>query len=234
MTLPVSVLGYVMSAGRGRRLGGVCKGRVMVDGQPMVLRQISAMLTAGVDQVSVVVGHEASQIIEICQNIEGPSVSILNLSEHFHSVSNDPELQFSIRYVIKDATSRLSGNRELSGILISLVDLPLLSPGDIRAVITASGNRANVVVIPLSSAQQPGHPIWLPRELVLKLNLDIEDLTLRDVLRGNDSSMSCDIQHLRSDLPGYFVDFDTPEDIHSLQERYELHISVPDRYSIKN
>ncbi len=230
MTGPASVLGYILSAGRGRRLGGVCKGRVMVDGRPMVLRQIDAMLTAGVGQLSLVVGHQASQVIEICQSIGCPSLSILNLADQFHSESNDPALQCSIRHVIKDAVSRLTDNGELSGILISLVDLPLLSADDIAAVIAASNNCTNAVVIPLSPTEQPGHPIWLSRAVVMALTLDKGDLTLRDVLRGKDPSMVCDIEYLRSDGPGYFLDLDAPGDIDTIHRRYNIDISMPDRH----
>lgn len=51
-------LAYILSAGRGQRLGGVCKGRVIFDGLPLVVRQIGVMVQAGLSQISVVIGYE--------------------------------------------------------------------------------------------------------------------------------------------------------------------------------
>ena len=60
--IPLAATGLLLTAGRGSRLGGCCKGLLQIDGQPLVVRQLRTMADAGIRRAVVVIGAQADAI----------------------------------------------------------------------------------------------------------------------------------------------------------------------------
>ena len=54
----------LLAAGEGRRMGGVAKPLIKLQGVPLITRQLVAMSGAGVDEVVVVTGHARGAVEE--------------------------------------------------------------------------------------------------------------------------------------------------------------------------
>ena len=59
---PLAATGLLLTAGRGSRLGGCCKGLLQIDGQPLVVRQLRTMADAGIQRAVVVIGAQADAV----------------------------------------------------------------------------------------------------------------------------------------------------------------------------
>lgn len=230
--LSSAVTAYILSAGRGRRLGGVCKGRVVFNGVPLAVRQFKTMLDAGVARVNIVVGHEAT-LIRNAVSAAVPSnapdtamrkVALLEIGGDEASATEDPDIQVSVRCGLRDAKAWLTSHPDASGVLISLVDLPLLTAEDVLHLIEFGQTHAASVVIPVSPDQQFGHPIWLSRNVVMTLPVDRSDFSLREILRVNTSLGKIHIHRMKSNRLGYFKDLDTPDDIAQFESDFNATI----------
>ena len=232
-----NTLAYVLSAGCGRRLGGVCKGRVLFDGLPLVVRQIDTMVGAGIRQVRVVVDHQAQSIQKIIDDHKSRNywlmvdegLSFLNVGRPDLMGGSDPDIQVSVLAVLRDAKSELAKHQTLTGVLISLVDLPLLSSSDVSELVTFASALSASAVIPMTAAEQPGHPIWLSREMLMTLDLERTGFSLRAVFRSETMPSQLRVEQMLTSRPGFFRDLDTPEDIETFQRDHHSKIVIPTR-----
>ena len=65
--------GVVLAAGEGRRMGGVSKPLIRLEGVPLIRRQLIALSGAGVDEVVVVTGHARDAIEAQVPHSRAPS-----------------------------------------------------------------------------------------------------------------------------------------------------------------
>lgn len=230
---PAAVL---LAAGRGSRLGGQCKALVTVNGQPLLIQQCTAMWAAGIRRMVVVVGAQAEAVNELiaqCRDrFQDMAIDIVQMQ----TVSDDQQdsVRAAMAYLSKQGM--LDGHD--SGVLISLVDLPLLSAADIAAVVQRAGvekakaaNHANSIqaVVPTSPDGQPGHPLWIGAQLSKQFADAGSVGSLRALIAQNLSRNAESVVLLTSDAPGYFTDIDTPEDIADISARYRLTIDIGPR-----
>ena len=235
MTRPPLIQAYILSAGRGRRLGGICKGRLLFNGQPLVVRQARAMLGAGVARVNIVVGHEAASVREAFGGVMADDlrdtgleqVAFLEVSEGEGDATADPDIQISVRCGLLNAKAWLAMHPDALGILISLVDLPLLTEDDILHLIDVAQKQDASVVIPESPDRQPGHPIWLSQRAVMALSAEENGFSLREILHHNSSSDGIGVHHMHSNRCGYFYDLDTFDDIEKFHREFGAAVSFP-------
>jgi molybdenum cofactor cytidylyltransferase len=234
MPLASQTVVYIMSAGQGRRLGGLCKGRILVDGLALAARQIDLMQASGIRRVVIVVGHESDKIRAIVrQRAEhwrtlGSEIAVecIDAPSADSPTSPAPDLQESIAFALSHAQQLLNTEPQVSGILISLVDLPLLSREDICAVLGACDSAWVGARLPTSMQGQPGHPIWLSRNWVMQLCPASPGFSLRDLLQGPTAQASLLVERIKTASLGHFTDIDTPACIATLQAHHGLTISV--------
>lgn len=155
------------------------------------------------------------------------SVTFLNSVNASQTSADAPDIQISARCALSDARARLLADPQLYGLLISLVDLPLLSCEDISALIAFARAPGAAAVIPTSPAGQPGHPIWLSRETILSLRPDQSELSLKAILHAETGSDGVSVRRLHTNSLGYFQDLDTPRDIQTLCREHHSKIHVP-------
>jgi len=190
----VKQFGVILSAGESSRMG-TPKALLEFDGCTFLQRLIRLFL-ASTDETVVVLGHDAERI---ASTIEGT-----------RTVTN-------ARYRAGMLTSLQCGLREAPSdtarFLLSLVDVPAISPATIAAVCRASGE----VVIPRFEGRR-GHPVAFSASVASELLELSESATPKDVLHKDPSR----VVYLDTSDPEIINDIDTPADYQALLERHRL------------
>jgi molybdenum cofactor cytidylyltransferase len=195
----VVISAVVLAAGRSSRMGRP-KANLPLDADDTFLsRIVRSFRAAGVAEVVVVTGHDAAVIRE--------RFGASGLAARF--VEN-PD------YDRGQATSLVRGLDavEPSGveaILLTLVDVPLVSPATIRAVIDRYYDTRAPIVRPTSGARH-GHPVLIHKSLFAELRGVDPSVGAKSIIRAHASAAG--------DFPvedeGAFVDVDTPQEYERL------------------
>ena len=163
-------------------------------GETFLDRVTRNLLDGGVDEVVVVVGADAEAICE--QARERPRVRIVH----------NPDFERG------QLTSMLAGLRSIddpaaSGVLVTLIDVPLVSPDTIRRLIAVHREHGASIVRPVSKGRH-GHPVIFHRRL-------FDELRGADPARGAKpvvNAHSAEIDEVTVEDEGAFINIDTPED----------------------
>lgn len=203
MTRPaVRVAAVLLAGGESRRMGGLDKRTLTVDGLPLVRRWLDLFRDAGIADVIVVVGHQPQRILPL---LEGSSATVV-LNERW------PDGQQS---------SVLAGLRALpegvDAAMVVLVDLVLVDAGDLRELIDAFAARpaGTSLLVPFHGGQR-GNPVIASAEVVARvLEAGQDSGGLREYLRTHPTQIHR--HEARSDH--FLVDLDTPEDVARVERR---------------
>lgn len=200
MNAPAATL---LAAGLGRRLGGVPKSALRIDGQSLFERLVQALRQAGIDDISAVIGPYADVLLPLAQRggvrvveqavPEAPLAASQRLAVHHH-------LQ----------------HRPGRDLMLLVADLPLLGGEHIAPLLRAWARRPAGV-----QAQVPvvhgvrGHPVLLSWAAVQGVAAQPPARGVRDWLQGAGEA----VQILPTDSNAHTTDLDTPEDLARLRER---------------
>ena len=185
----------VLAAGRSSRMG---RAKATLDaggGHTFLTRIVATFHDAGVDDVIVVVGHEAEQI--------AASFSASGLAARF--VVNR-------HYDHGQLSSLLAGINVLdrpgvSAVLVTLVDVPLVSAATVRTVIDTY-RRTRAPIVRPTSGDRHGHPLLIDRSLFDALRGADPASGAKPVVRAHASAAG----DVAVDDEGAFTDIDTEED----------------------
>jgi len=191
--------GVILAGGRSSRMGSP-KPLLPVDQKDTFLtRLVRTLLSAGVDEVLVVL------------SVDGPLDAI-------KSVLRD--LPYSIRIVENPdpQNGQLSSLQcglnaidqpDVDAMLMTLVDLPLVSPKTVRALLdTYKKTRAPIVRPSRPDGTAHGHPVIFDRALFNKLRLASLETGAKPIVRAYES----EVVNVSVEDEGAFVDIDTPAD----------------------
>jgi CTP:molybdopterin cytidylyltransferase MocA len=198
----------LLAAGEGRRMGGVPKALIRLQGIPLISRQLVALSGAGIDEVVVVTGH-ARKAIE-----EAVRAYVVTLA---HNADYAAGQQGSVRAGL----AALDG--AFDAVLVMLADQPLIGAADLTELIGAFKKRpAGHVVVPVVDGRR-GNPIILDA-VALALILDSEvNLGCRNLLEREP-----ELVHAHETANTRFVtDLDTVEDVRVLAGRTGWRIELP-------
>ena len=192
MTLHVSVI--LLAAGRSQRMGS--SKPLLPLGEKLIINHcLDNLLAAELTDITVVTRQDSTQIRDVVS-----SYSIRTIANF------DPQSDMagSIRCGLADL------NPKATGVLITLVDHPLVQPSTLRKLLTHHLNSPNSILLPVYHHKK-GHPVLFPVSLIQ----DIFRLpTLRDIVHNNRST----IKEVKVGDRGVILDTDTPEDYKQLQE----------------
>jgi molybdenum cofactor cytidylyltransferase len=185
----------LLAAGAGRRMGGRPKALLELGGVPLVLRQLIALSDAGVDELVVVLGHHAQQILPVIEHF--PLTVVYNPRPDDGQVSSQ-----------RLGLGAL--NPHLDAVLIALADQPLIGEQDITSLIGAFKKRPEGTAIGVPRvAGRPGNPVIF------------SDVVREQILAG-EGHVGCRqwraanphaVHYFDSDSQRFIVDLDTPEDV---------------------
>jgi CTP:molybdopterin cytidylyltransferase MocA len=198
----------LLAAGEGRRMGGVSKPLIRLQGVPLISRQLVALSGAGIDEVVVVTGHARFAIEE---QVRSYVVTLV------HNEAHADGQQGSVRVGL----TALSGT--FDAIIVMPTDQPLIGASDLTELIGAFKKRpAGHVLVPVVNGQR-GNPIIL------------DEVALAQIL-ASDTNLGC--RHLIERQPElvyayetantrFVTDLDTVEDVQQLAQRTGWRLELP-------
>jgi molybdenum cofactor cytidylyltransferase len=198
----------LLAAGEGRRMGGVAKPLIRLQGVPLITRHLIALSGAGVDEVVVVTGY-ARDLVEA--QVRSFSVRLA------HNEAYAEGQQRSVHVGL----AALDGS--FDAVFIALADQPLIGASDLTELIGAFKKRpAGHVVVPVVQGQR-GNPIVL-------------DQVAHAQILGSDTNLGCrhllerhpELLHVHETANTRFVtDLDTMEDVQELAKRTGWRLELP-------
>jgi molybdenum cofactor cytidylyltransferase len=171
------------------------------DGDPFVVRIVRTLSTAGLTDITIVAGLHHHAIVEaldrygqqaVARVIRNPYPSRGQLSSLVHGLDASPA--------------------DIEGVLATLVDVPMVEPATVRAVVKAWSLRRASIVRPAIGTRH-GHPVIFDRRLFGALRTASPHEGAKGVIR----SYAEQIENVPVDDTGCLVDIDTPEDYERLR-----------------
>ena len=205
----------VLAAGKSTRMGRPKATLPLPGGDTFLSRIVGTLHAAGVDDVVVVLGHDAAAIAEACAQEPGQARFVVN-PDYEHG-------QFSSLIKGLNAVDRPG----VTATLLTLVDVPLVAADTVRTVLERYGRTHAPIVRPTrvrqsrstaggSGAQiEHGHPVLIDRSLFDEIRRADPAEGAKPVVRGH-ASEAGDIAIADE---GAFLDIDTAEEYRELMER---------------
>jgi molybdenum cofactor cytidylyltransferase len=189
----------VLAAGRSTRMGRPKAALPFNDRDTFLSRIVRTFLDAGVDDVVVVLGHDAEAIARSFAATELPARFTINRDYDRGQLSS---LQAGLTVVDRPG---------VSAVLVTLVDVPLVSASTVRAVVEHYRATRAPIVRPVSG-ERHGHPFVIDRALFDALRSGDDELGAKPIVRAHVSA----IGDVTVDDDGAFIDIDTVDDYRRL------------------
>jgi CTP:molybdopterin cytidylyltransferase MocA len=191
----------VLAAGKSTRMGRT-KALLPLGNETFVSRIVRTFRLAGVEDVVVVVGHDAAAVSEELGRPDVGARVIVNAE-----------------YESGQLSSILAGLRAIdrpgvTAMLMTLVDVPLVSAETVRAVLMRYRSTSAPVVRPVNGARH-GHPVLLDRTLFGLLRGADPTTGAKPIVRAHASQAG----DLEVSDEGAFTDIDTPEEYAAAAEQ---------------
>ena len=205
----LAVGAVLLAAGEGRRMGGVAKALIRLQGVPLICRHLVALSGAGVDEVVVVTGH--------CGNAVAAQIEAFPVT-----IAHNPDYAAGQQGSVRCGLEALSA--PLDAVLVVLADQPLIGAADLTELIAAFKKRPHgQVVVPVVGGAR-GNPIVL-------------DAAARDEILASGSNLGC--RHLIERNPErvfahetantrLVTDLDTLDDVAALSARTGWRLELPE------
>lgn len=165
-------------------------------GVPFIVRICDTLITAGLGRIVVVTGPDHEQIGDVMSG---------HAQGHVTLVRNPAPDRGQLSSLHVGMTASLSDDAE--GLLMTLVDVPMVTRQTVRAVVEAWELSRAAIVRPVVG-EQHGHPVIFDRRLFGELREAPLDRGAKHVIRAH----AADIENVSVADRGCLVDVDTPED----------------------
>jgi CTP:molybdopterin cytidylyltransferase MocA len=165
------------------------------NGDTFLTRIVRTFRDAGVDDVIVVVGHDAEAIASNFSESGLPARFVLNAGYDRGQLSS---LVAGLTVIDRPG---------VAAVLVTLVDVPLISAATVRAVVERYRLSRAPIVRPTSGARH-GHPLLIDRSLFDALRGADPTEGAKPIVRAHASALG----DLEIQDEGAFTDFDTEED----------------------
>jgi molybdenum cofactor cytidylyltransferase len=182
----------VLAAGKSTRMGRPKAALLLGDGDTFLSRIVRTFRDAGIDEVIVVVGHEAEAI--------ATSLASTGVTARFVENPEYESGQFSSFVKGINVVDRPG----VSAALVTLVDVPLVTAATIRAVVEQYRQTRAPIVRPTRGTEH-GHPVLIDRALFGELRRADPSSGAKQVVRAHASAAG----DIPIDDDGAFLDIDT-------------------------
>jgi molybdenum cofactor cytidylyltransferase len=187
----------VLAAGESTRMGSPKALLPDREGRPFVARIVRTCAGAGFDEVTVVTGTLHEPIVAAVA-ADRPPIAV-----RFARNPDPSRGQLSSIWTGLDSAVRPG----VSAIMITLVDVPLVSSATMRAVADAY-RRTHAAIVRPALDDRHGHPVVFDEALFDALRRADPAAGAKSVLRAH----AAEIVHVAVDDPGSVEDVDTPEE----------------------
>jgi molybdenum cofactor cytidylyltransferase len=185
----------VLAAGRSSRMGRPKATLPVSDSHTFLTRIVRTFLDSGVDDVIVVVGHDADAIAASFSESGLPARFVVNREYDRGQLSS---LLAGLNVIDRPG---------VAAVLMTLVDVPLVSSSTVRAVIDAY-RRTGVPIVRPTSGDRHGHPLLIDRSVFAALRAADITSGAKPVVRAHATA----IGDIPIDDEGAFTDIDTEEE----------------------
>jgi molybdenum cofactor cytidylyltransferase len=185
----------VLAAGRSSRMGRAKATLPAGEGHTFLTRIVRTLLDAGVDDVIVVVGHDADLIAGSFSESGLPARFVVN---HDYDRGQLSSLVAGLNAVDRPG---------VAAVLLTLVDVPLVSESTVRAVIDSYRRTRAPIVRPTSGARH-GHPLIIDRSVFDALRAADPSVGAKPIVRARASAAG----DIVIEDEGAFLDVDTEEE----------------------
>jgi molybdenum cofactor cytidylyltransferase len=188
------IVAIVLAAGESSRMGSP-KALLPIGGKLFIERIVSGLEQTQVGKIVIVLGHNAEEI--------KPKVSHLPVTVVVNRDYEKGQLS-SLIVAIRSLEAEM-----VDGILVHLVDHPLLNPSLVDRMIALFYESKKSIVVPIYSGRR-GHPVIFSSRLfpdLLQAPLDVGAKSVVNAHRDETLEIETDDQ-------GVIVDIDTPEEYH--------------------
>lgn len=214
---PTSPAGHtaavLLAAGSASRMGRLPKCLLQLDGVSLIERQIQALLTAGITQIVVVLGHYATAIEAAVQHLPVDLV---------HNPEPDAGQASSLRRGL--AAEAASASAACEAYYIGLADQPLIGPSEIGDLLAAHHQRPRGCAFtqPLVDGL-PGNPVVFTAQV----RHDLLQATGDWGGRQWQKSHADQVFRWTTTNPNYRIDLDSPEDLQAFTLRTGRELNWP-------
>ena len=186
----------ILAAGQSARMGRA-KALLPLDrsGESFISHIVRTLRAAGQGDVIVVVGQDAEIISSALRMITPPP----------RVIENPRHLEGQLSSLL--AALELVDRPGVDGLLMTLVDVPLVSAETVRAVVDAHARTRAPIVRPVCKGRH-GHPVVFDRRVFDELRHADAQIGAKAVVHAHAS----EIVEVAVDDQGAFQDIDTPED----------------------
>jgi dihydrofolate reductase/CTP:molybdopterin cytidylyltransferase MocA len=197
----IAIGAVVLAAGQGSRMGNRPKCLIPVDGMPLILRLLAVLRSAGIDQITVVLGHYADEI--------APLIATAGVESRHNP---DPARG--------QASSQQIGLAALApgldAAMVILADQPALTKDDLRDLICRFKKREPGIDMAYPVVNGiPGNPVMLSAGLASFLAQQDPPLEGRQWRAAHPSACLA----FETTNRHFIEDLDTPQDLEDFQAR---------------
>jgi molybdenum cofactor cytidylyltransferase len=196
-----TVSAILLAAGESRRMSGINKLMLAVEGEPLLRHTVKTLLASRLGEMVVVLGHQAEEARILLHELEVRTV----VNNHYR------EGQMSSVHCGLEALTR-----PCDGVMICLTDQPLLTAQDIDVLIDAFGRRSASILVPTYEGRR-GNPIVLAYGHRAAILGGGRNLGCKRLIERNPELVTT----VEMDTDHVVFDLDTPEDYASLQARLQ-------------
>ena len=169
------------------------------DGRPFVTRIVETLHEAGIVELVVVTGRDHDALVNVLSRARVKASIVRN---------NDPSRgQLSSLWVGMDAVV----TPDTEGILVTLVDVPMVAVSTVTRVVTA-WQRTHAPIVRPAIGDRHGHPVIFDRSVLDSLRGAPIDAGAKTVVRAHER----DLLNVPVDDEGCLVDVDTPDEYRRL------------------
>ena len=185
----------VLAAGKSTRMGRPKANLALDSGDTFLSRIVRTFRAAGIDDVVVVIGHEAGAIVEAFSKSDAAARFVVNPDYENGQLSS----------LVKglNAVDRPG----VAAALVTLVDVPYVTPETVRVVVDRYLQTRAPIVRPVHGDQH-GHPVLIDRSLFDEIRRASPSVGAKAVVRAH-ASVAGDVM---VDDKGAFLDIDTVAD----------------------
>ena len=193
----------VLAAGKSSRMGRAKAMLPVADGETFIGRIVRTFREAGIEDVVVVLGHDADAIGD---GMERNGIRARRVVNAGYEQGQFSSFLTGLRAVDRPDTEAL---------LLTLVDVPLVSPSTVMAVVARYREIGAPIVRPVRGALH-GHPVLVARQLFEVLKSADPAHGAKPIVRAFASAAG----DVMIDDEGAFRDVDTPDDYERLVRRF--------------
>ena len=189
------IIGIILAAGESSRMGSP-KALLQIKGKTFLQHLIDAIRRAGLENISVVLGHDAENI-----RSKFPGLAVQFITNKNYQMGQLSSIQTAIKNI----------SEEVDAILVCPIDRPMVSSGLIQKLTSEFIKTKSPIVIPVYDAKR-GHPIIFSSSLFPELMRAPIDVGARAVVWAHHN----EVVEVPTNEEGILINIDTPE----LYEKY--------------